>query len=110
MPLRAHYIGEPLLARGLLLAGVKVQIPARRADQVWAALESVLDDADLVLIDAGLAQMVASRLEILLTRQPTPPVLRIGGLESAGAPAGETVEAARRELGICPSRTGLPDV
>ena len=100
MALRACYIGDPLTARGMALAGLRAETPAPDTGEVWTTLEKARAEADLVLIEESLARLVAVRLERLLGRDPLPPVLRIDGLDRAGEGVRRSVDEARRELGV----------
>lgn len=98
--LRVTYIGEEIAAQGFRLLGVATLAPEATHREVLDALHGARDDADLVLLDQDMANMVHAELQELLVRHPVPPVLIIPGMAEDQEFAMPALEQARRELGI----------
>lgn len=98
--LRVTYIGEEIAAQGFRLLGAETRAPEATHSGIMDAVHGARADADLVLLDQHLAEIVHSELHELLAQHPAPPILVVPGMARDQEFAMPALEQARRDLGI----------
>jgi vacuolar-type H+-ATPase subunit F/Vma7 len=98
--MRVCYIGDAVVAAGFALAGARVYSPPREPEAVWTLLERERGVNDLLIIDADVATVIASRLVDLLAVHPVPPVLVMPSPIRAQQYVDPSTVAAHRALGL----------
>jgi vacuolar-type H+-ATPase subunit F/Vma7 len=100
MSLRVSYIGDALTSTGFTLVGVTPYVTAVESVAVWDAVLQAREQSDLVILNREHAQCVKTRLEALISRRPTPPMVIVPSIDSDHAIQEPVINAARRVLGI----------
>jgi vacuolar-type H+-ATPase subunit F/Vma7 len=91
---RSILIGDETTAAGFRLAGLDVVVPAK--GKAGEALSAALQDADLILITAGLAREVPAGMRDEALRGKTPMVVIVPDINASVAPP--NMEANIRQI------------
>ena len=98
--LRVTYIGEAITADGFALVGVQPRVTPAQADAVWQALREARRDSNLVILNQAHADVIQTRLQELISTEPTPPVVVVPTMASNELALDRVVAPARRVLGL----------
>lgn len=100
MELRLAYIGEEISGLGFRLAGARIYSPAASPGDIRGAIRQARGDCDLVLLEAGLSELVREDLMRMLIEEPVPPILVVPVILSDAELTTDALGEARRALGI----------
>ena len=98
--LRAIYIGEAVTASGFALVGVQPQVMPAEAEAVWQAMREARQNSDLVILNQAHADVIQTRLQELISSEPTPPVVVVPNMDGEEFALDRVVGPARRVLGL----------
>jgi len=98
--LRAIYIGEAITASGFALVGVQPRVTPAEADAVWQAMREARQNSDLVILNQAHADVIQTRLQELVSSEPTPPVVVVPTMDDKEFAQDRVVGPARRVLGL----------
>lgn len=98
--LRAIYIGEAITASGFALVGVQPRVTPAEADAVWQAMREARQISDLVILNQAHADVIQTRLQELVSSEPTPPVVVVPTMDDKEFAQDRVVGPARRVLGL----------
>jgi vacuolar-type H+-ATPase subunit F/Vma7 len=98
--LRAIYIGEAVTAGGFALVGVRPRVVPAEADAVWQAMREARQNSDLVILNQAHAEVIQTRLQELISSEPTPPVIVVPDMDGKEFALDRVVGPARRVLGL----------
>lgn len=98
--LRVTYIGDAVTADGFALVGVQPQVTPAEADTVWQAIREARQKSNLVILNQAHADVIQTRLQELISTEPTPPVIVVPTMASNELALDRVVAPARRLLGL----------